>query len=233
MIAYVTSADPEEMREAHRALMTASFRAAELMSEDDFVAQFAGRAEAVLARDENGRMLGVAVVEHFHDAVLLQYLVAAPQSRGKGVGSGLLKAVIAGWARTVSVLLAEFDRPDVQSSHPLHGDPAARLRFYARFGARALALPYFQPPVSAKTGREHGMLLAVFDPDGAIARRGRLSAAQTTAVRKYLDDVLDGADDPDARRLRDAAGVPDGIRVHPLADYRDVPRSPVQTAPEA
>lgn len=227
MITYVTSTDGVELREAHHTLMVPSFRAAELMLEDDFLAQFADRAEAVIARNDDGRMLGIAVVEHFRDAVLLQYLVAAPHSRGLGVGSGLLKAVISGWSPAVSVLLAEFDRPDVQSSHPVHGDPAARLRFYARFRALALDLPYFQPPVAAETGREHGMLLAVFDPDGSIAERGRLHAAQHTAVQNYLNEILDSTTDRDAQRLRDAAASDRGIRVLPLDRYEEIDRSPL------
>jgi len=227
MITYATSTDPAELREAYRLLMAPSFRAAELLPESDFIAQFADGADAVLARDDDGRLLGLAVVEDFRHAVLLQYLVAAAESRGMGVGSGLLTTVIDGWASTVSVVLAEFVRPDVQSAHPLYGDPAARLRFYARFGALALDLPYFQPPVSADTGREHGMLLAVFDVDGSIAARGRLSSAQRSAVQNYLNEVLDNAQDPDATRLRDAAGADRGIRALPLDDYAKIARSPL------
>lgn len=227
MITYVTSTDPAELRAAHRMLMVPSFRESELMPEDDFIAQFADRAEAVLARDDSGELVGLAVIEHFRDAALLQYLVASPRSRGKGIGAGLLSAVIDGWSPAVSVVLSEFDRPDVQPAHPVQGDPAARLRFYARFGALALDLPYFQPPVSAQTGREHGMLLAVFDVEGTIAARGRLSAAQRTAVGAYLDEILDGADDPDAMRLRDAAAADRGIRALPLDEYAEIARSPL------
>jgi hypothetical protein len=173
-------------------------------------------------------MLGLAVIEQFRDAALLQYLVASPRSRGQGVGSGLLTRIIETWATTgASLLLAEFDRPDAHTSHPRQGDPAARLRFYARFDALALDLPYFQPPVAPGSRREHGMLLAVFDRDGDIATRGRLTPAQTHAVQDYLEVILDDADDPDARRLRRAAAGPDGIRALPLDRYPDVPRSPL------
>lgn len=227
MTSYAAGSGTDELREAHRTLLTPSFRAGELMSEDDFLAQFPVRAHALIARDDDGRMLGIAVVERFRDAVLLQYLVAAPQARGMGVGSGLLKVVIAEWGSTAAVMLAEFDRPDVQTPHPAHGDPAARLRFYARFDALALDLPYFQPAVSVDTGREHGMLLAAFDRDGAIADRGRLSAAQAAAVLSYLDEILDGADDPDASRLRDAATGDGGIRALPLDRYAEIARSPL------
>lgn len=228
MIVYETNPTVAELREAHRVLLVPTFRATELMPEDAFVAQFADRANAVLARDGDRRLLGIAVVEHFRDAVLLQYLAAALTSRGQGVGSGLLDAVLTRWEPAVSVILAEFDRPDVHPAHPAHGDPEARLRFYARYGALALELPYFQPALTADTRREYGMLLAAFDAGGALTRRGRLAAAQSAAVRNYLDDVLDGADDPDARRLREAADVRDGILVHPLAEYRDIPSSPLR-----
>ena len=168
------------------------------------------------------------MIEHFRHAVLLQYLAVDPTLRGKGVGSGLLDVVIARWARGASVILAEFERPDVHPGHPTHGDPEARLRFYARYGAVALHLPYFQPSLRADAGRVHGMLLAVFDAAGVLTRRGRLVAAHSAAVRDYLDDVLDGADDLDARRLREAAHVRDGILAHPLAEYRNIPSSPLR-----
>ena len=46
---------------------------------------------------------------------------------------------------------------------PSVGDPTARLSFYARFGATVLDLPYFQPRLTAKGRRAHGMLLLAFD----------------------------------------------------------------------
>ncbi|MDT0157043.1 GNAT family N-acetyltransferase [Microbacterium sp. ARD32] len=224
MISFDSSTDAAELRDAHRTLLTPSFRPGELVPEHDFVAQLGEGGEVLLARDQDGRMLGAAVAQPFGDAVLLEYLVAAPSSRGRGVGSGLLSAFLDRWSG--SVMLAEFDRPDVQSPHPVHGDPAARLRFYARFGALALDLPYFQPPVSEHNSREHGMLLAVFDRDGRIAERGALDARQQRAVQHYLHEILEAADDPDARRLR-AAAEPDGLRAIPLEDYARIARSPL------
>jgi GNAT superfamily N-acetyltransferase len=227
MISFEASTDADELREAHRVLLAPSFRLDELVSEDDFIAQFDVGAEALLAHDRDGRMLGVAVIEHFGDAVLLEYLVAAPESRGMGVGSGLMSAFLSGWGPYASVMLAEFDRPDVQSPHPLHGDPTARLRFYARFGALALDLPYFQPPVSEDRSREHGMLLAVFDLEGAISERGALDAGQQRAVQHYLNEVLKSADDPDAQRLRAAAAAPRGLHALALDRYAEIERSPL------
>ena len=227
MIAYDPAPSVDALRSAHRDLLTPSFRPGELLSEDAFLAQFPGHAEALLARDDEGRLRGIAVVEHFPDLVLLQYLVASPAARGRGVGSGLLEAVLSDPAPGSGLMLAEFDRPDAHAPHPLHGDPAARLRFYARFDALALDLPYFQPALSAATPRQHGMLLAAFDRDGTIAARGRLDAALTRAVGGYLEEILDGADDPDARRLRDAAAVDGGIRALALDRYAAIARSPL------
>lgn len=227
MIELVTNAAADALASAHRTLLVPSFRPAELLSEHDFLAQFGTTAESVLALDEDGRMLGIAVVERFRDAVLLQYLATAPEARGRGVGSELIKVVLRDWAPQGCVLLVELDRPDAQPAHPLQGDPTARLRFYARFGALALDLPYFQPAVSAKTGREHGMLLAVFDLYGAMAALGRLTAAQRNAVQAYVANILDGADDRDALRLRDAAAGDRGIRVLPLDQYAAIARSPM------
>jgi hypothetical protein len=138
-----------------------------------------------------------------------------------------MSKVLCGWGASSSVILAEFDRPDVQPPHPLHGDPSARLRFYGRFGALALDLPYFQPPVSQSSPREYGMLLAVFDRDGRIAARGTLDSAQQGAVQHYLDEILRNADDPDAQRLRTAATAPDGLRALALSRYAEIARSPL------
>lgn len=226
MISYEISTDADVLREVHRSLMTPSFRPDELVPEDDFVAQFEEGAQAVLARDGHGRLLGAAVLEPFGDAVLLEYLVAGPQSRGTGVGSGLMSRVLSDWGAS-ALLLAEFDRPDVQPPHPLHGDPSARLRFYDRFGALALDLPYFQPPVSQTSAREYGMLLAVFDRDGSIAERGALDSAQQGAVQRYLEEILHTAADPDAQRLRTAAAAPHGLRALPLNRYARIARSPL------
>lgn len=232
MIEIRATSDPALMRTAHRRLLVGSFRDGELMGEDDFVAQFAAGVTAFLAVDHEERMLGLAVCEPVGAALLLQYLVASPAVRGRGVGTALLRAVIDG-ARDrdgVAVLLAEFDRPDVQVSHPLHGDPERRLGFYGRYGALALELPYFQPPIAEGAPREHGMLLAVFDGDGTVSGRGRLTPAQSDAVLGYIEASLDGAADPDAQRLREAADDSLGIRVRPLADYRGVPRSPLDAS---
>lgn len=226
MISFEPCSDAPVLRAVHRSLMAPSFRPGELVSEDDLIAQFDRGAQAVLAHDQDGPMLGAAIIEHYGGAVLLEYLVTAPEARGQGVGSGLMSAVLSGWGASATVLLAEFDRPDVQPVHPVHGDPTARLRFYARFGALALDLPYFQPPVAAGADREHGMLLAVFDQDGAISDRGALDARQQSAVRHYLDEILESADDPDARRLR-AAAARDRLRALELDRYPEIARSPL------
>lgn len=227
MIAIEAASDPEILREVHRTLLTPSFRPGELLTEIDFLAQFPHEAEALLARDEEGRMLGAAVSEQGGSVVLLQYLAAAPAVRGRSIGSLLLRAVLDRWVAdpAVNVVLAELDRPDAHAPHPLHGDPSARLRFYERFDALALELPYFQPSIAAGAEREHGMLLAAFDLDGSLRERGRLSSAQSAAVRDYLLQALQGARDPEAMRLLDAAEAPGGIGVRSLACYEQIPVS--------
>ncbi|QTV79653.1 GNAT family N-acetyltransferase [Microbacterium sp. NIBRBAC000506063] len=227
MISVEPLSDLDALRRLHRTLLAPSFRPNELLPEDDFISQFGHDAEALVARDASGAVLGLAVSEIATPVVLLQYLVAAPGTRGRGVGSALLSAVLDRWSSDagVEVLLAEFDRPDVQSSHPIYGDPEARLRFYARFGALALDLPYFQPPVSPDAEREHGMLLAVFDADGAGERRGRLTPEQSAAVHGYLATALTDAADADAQRLLAAAEAPAGIVVRALDRYQEVPLS--------
>ena len=223
MIAAKSTADVKTLRCVYRELLLPSFRTSELLEEGDFIAQFPERAEAIVAGEEGERISGIAVSETYGAAVLLQYLAVAAPARGRGIGSVLMDALIARWSGENVVLLAEIDRPDQRGPHPLHGDPSARLRFYARFAVLALDLPYFQPPVTPDASREYGLLLTVVDLDGEAARRGRLTLEESAAVRDFLAAGLVGATDTEAVRLLDAARASDGIRVLPLDRFRDVP----------
>jgi GNAT superfamily N-acetyltransferase len=231
VISVTQVSDTAELRRVYRELIVPSFRPGELLSEHGFLAQFPANAEALLASDAQGRMLGVAISEMAYPVILLQYLVASPAARGQGVGSRLLQAMLARWFADSQVLcvIAELDRPDSHATDSNFGDPEARLRFYDRFNLLALQLPYFQPAISVGMPREHGMLLTVFDPDGTLRERGRLLPEQSQAIHDYLTKALEHEPrDAAATRLLSAASAPGGIATLPLARYAQIPASQVE-----
>ncbi|MEU2200501.1 GNAT family N-acetyltransferase [Isoptericola sp. NPDC019482] len=144
--------------------------------------------------------------------LLVDYLAIAPGGRGGGLGGLLLDRSLAAWRAALgpAVVLAEVEHPAHHAAHARHGDPAARLRFYARHGARVLALPYFQPGMRGPgSPRVPAMLLVALDADGAPAGRSPTSVP-ADPVRRFLAEHLlecEGTMVGDAatRRLLDAA----------------------------
>jgi GNAT superfamily N-acetyltransferase len=101
------------------------------------------------------------ITEEFLDGrvVLLAYLVVAASARSGGLGSKLLAELPRPDAGAETPLvLAEIEDPRVHASSD-RGDPAARVRFYDRAGARLLPLPYAQPALRPGSPRVDGMLL--------------------------------------------------------------------------
>ncbi|GAA4208000.1 hypothetical protein [Actinocatenispora rupis] len=188
----------------------------------------AGTTTVAVALDAARTPWGAAVGEWYPEArvMLLGYMAARPGNRGLGVGRELLAQSIRAWAGRYApcLVLAEVERPDAHRASLAHGDPTARLRFYQRYGARALDLPYFQPALRADEERAYGMLLITLHAeDRFLIGPDLLDAAP---VRAFWADYLAGTegrvDDPAATRLRDAMRR-DGIRLRPLDEYRRVP----------
>ncbi|MGY1451647.1 GNAT family N-acetyltransferase [Streptomyces sp. SS8] len=182
--------------------------------------------------DEAGVPQAVAVGEW--DAVsrilLLSYLTVRPRARSGGLG-GLLMGVVEGaWQERFRPLLtlAEVEHPLAHEADGERGDPAARLRFYARRGARALDIPYFQPALRPGAQRVHGMLLLVLarslGTDGE-----RPDTVDPGPVRAFLEDYLlpdeEGEADGPLLRMREALARPGGVRLLPLDDFRALPLS--------
>ncbi|MGW8565966.1 GNAT family N-acetyltransferase [Isoptericola sp. NPDC055881] len=118
---------------------------------------------------ERGGHVTAGVVASWSPAtrvLLLDYLAIAPGGRGGGLGGLLLDRSVAAWRaeRAPALVLAEVEHPGHHAAHPQHGDPAARLRFYARHGAGALAVPYFQPGMNGPgSPRVPAMLLLALE----------------------------------------------------------------------
>ena len=94
------------------------------------------REMAVIACDEDGRVLGGALGEWYPASrvILLGYLAVRPGLRGQNVGGTLLTALRERWLNPDSLAVLELDDPRYHEPHPDRGDPEARLRFYGRSG---------------------------------------------------------------------------------------------------
>jgi len=162
----VEPATPEELAVVHTDILTPSFPAHELMALDRLTDEVENGTTTVrVVRDEAGVLAGTAIATWYPEAsvLLIDYLALRPGQRGGGLGGALLSSSVAAWAERYDpcIVIAEVEHPDHHDAHPQHGDPEARLRFYARQGARLLPLPYFTPGVGEGAVRVGGMMLAV------------------------------------------------------------------------
>ncbi|BCJ37443.1 hypothetical protein Athai_49460 [Actinocatenispora thailandica] len=188
----------------------------------------AGRATLTVALDATGLPWGAAVGEWYEPArvVLLGYLAARPGSRGRGVGGQLLEEATRTWSERYRpcLVLAEVERPDRHRASLAHGDPVGRLRFYQRYGASALDLPYFQPALRSDEDRAYGMLLVALHVEQEYRRGER--AVDAEPVRRFWFDHLaatEGAPvDGAARRMAAALGA-ERVALRPLDEYRHIP----------
>lgn len=210
---------PGLLRSLYRDVLAPSFPPAELVDERTFLAGHdAGRLRSLgVVRD--GRVVAGVVGQWFPDArvLLVQYLAIAPGARGCGIGSRLVTAAVASWRALEPLLVvAEVEHPDHHTGSEAHGDPVARLRFYARLGARVLALPYFQPGGGPGGERVPALLLmslpldAATGASGASRRWGGSGDVPASPVRTFLEANLRSSEgvlahDAATRRLLDAA----------------------------
>jgi GNAT superfamily N-acetyltransferase len=189
--------------------------------------------------DDAGRPVAAAVSEWYPDTdvLLLGYLAVRPGLRGAGHGGVLLDHVRTVWMPRVGacVLLGEIEHPAAHSGSEAHGDPVARLRFYARKGVKALDLPYFQPALEAGGKRVYGLILALF----ALTEAGAGPGPDTVAVepvRRFLTEYFtrggEGAvgSDPETAALWRGLDRPAGIPVLPLDEPANIPVSRPATA---
>ncbi|HZE40454.1 MAG TPA: GNAT family N-acetyltransferase [Stackebrandtia sp.] len=155
---------------------------------------------------------------------LLGYLAVRPGVRGAGLGGAVLRHYIEHWSTVggAELVLAEAERPDVHPADPDHGDPEARLRFYARHGARALALPHFVPALRPDSAPVWGFLLMTL----YVAKAARGSSPDSVdcgRVRDFLSSYLDDDHGPAAHLLMYEAGRAADIPSLPLSDYAQIP----------
>ena len=192
-----------------------------------------GYTVVLAALDDAARPVAVAVGDWSADSgvALLSYLAARPGLRGSGVGGELLTAATATWRERwqPALMLAEIEDPGAHGASDGYGDPDKRVRFYARHGVRALAVPYFQPGLTVGSPRVYGMMLCAFDvaPAGAGAEPDTVDSARLVRfMTGYLNSCEGGVgSDPACVALFAALDRPGGVPLIDLTQYARVPRS--------
>lgn len=231
--------DPADLARLHAEVLAPSFPPAELVTLDALRTAVADGETQVLALWDDGPVAGaVGWCSPRTRVLLLVYLAIAPGRRSGGLGGRLLTAALDAWQDALAPLLvlAEVEHPAHHVASEAHGDPAARVRFYARHGGQALAVPYFQPGDGPGGRRVPALLLVALRSQGA-------TSVPAAPVRAFLEEYLTAsegalADDDATRRLLDAAAgerVPlVGLDLEVLLDA-SAPQLPVGllSAPEA
>lgn len=205
---------------AYQDIMLRSFDDDELCSAADVEALAASGQRLVWAAvDPDGTVAGIAVGEW--DAaprvVLLSWIATRPGRRGGGIGGPLLDHVLECWrtAYDPCVILAEVEDPRRFPVDEDHGDPAARLRFYTRRGARILDVPYFQAALGPAKHRVPGLFLMVLYAHPSFAGQ-KPDTLRGDFLHQYLEiyqRVCEGAvgTDPDAVALYEAVDRAGGV----------------------
>lgn len=207
-------------------ILAPSFDSAELVERTELIDALAdseSNTHCQIAFDQAGQIVGGIIGDWFAGSrvMLTSYLAARPGLRGHGVGKRLLAKALPAWRSKVGALLvvAEVENPRLYPADEDHGDPYARLRFYARSGAKILDIPYFQPALSTQQPRVRNLFLMVLTSDQSVVRDHDRIAAAT--VEGFIEENLASSEgdvddhDDEVRALRAALHANDAI---PLLD---------------
>lgn len=178
-------------RTLYREILAPTFPPDELVTEEDFVAQLTdGSLLMHVETGPDGQPVALAVAERFPgDVLLLSWLAVHPLARAGGLGRRTLTHALDRWQAELEprMVLGEVEHPLSIPAHEDHGDPAARLRFYRRFGVRALPVAHVQPSLRPEGRPVENLMLCVFRDHG-LPPGDEVEAAP---VRRFLADYLD------------------------------------------
>jgi GNAT superfamily N-acetyltransferase len=223
-----TELDQGSFTMLYRRVLEPAFPPSELEDLDTLMCAYlsGGAGFLSLVALRGSEAVGVALGE-FHapsGILMLGYLAVRDDQRGLGVGTALLERALPSWRTAVNpiAVLAEVEDPRSHSKSQ-YGDPAARLRFYERFGSQVLPVQYFQPRLAPELPRVHGMFLVCLDPG--------LNSISADAVAKFLDNyiaVCEGgptdSSDPEYSKLNgQVRSWGDNVPLWPLAKGSEIP----------
>ena len=131
-------------------------------------AEHGHRTIILTAEDPHGRVLAFALALHYSDlgTTLLDFLVADPAVRQRGVGGALYEALREYLDRLGSrglFLEVRPDDPELETDPARRRENRARIRFYERYGARVIAGTTYE---ATRPGRTEGEPYLMFDPLG-------------------------------------------------------------------
>jgi GNAT superfamily N-acetyltransferase len=209
--------DAEDLAELHDRVLAPSFPESELMKRSDFLNECAAGHLNTFAVRRNGALIAGAVSSGAIEpggVILLVYLAIAPGQRGGGIGSALLTGAVRSWVTDLSpsYVLAEVEHPAYHHASEHHGDPAARVRFYARHSGQVLAVPYFQPGIGPTGPRVPAMLLLTLFVDDAM----RIDPATRATVR---GSAVDGGPSVSDGTAVDHSEAPELVVASPLRAF--------------
>ena len=141
-----------------------------------------------------GSPAGCTITDYFasSNTGVIEFLVVAPEMRGRGIGSQLLRdaeerlsADAEQRGHTLAFIAAEINDPFESACTPDNVDPFERARWWGRRGYEKLGFPYVQPALSPQQQPARNLMLAakLFSgkPSNAVP-----AAAVDGFVRDYL-----------------------------------------------
>ncbi|MGH3903120.1 MAG: GNAT family N-acetyltransferase [Pseudonocardiaceae bacterium] len=227
-----TMEDSERRRlfdEVHQQILMPAFPSNEMTPLGVLQQMWAGappRLAVHAALDSRGQPVGCAVAQWFprSTVLLFAYLAVRVDWRGGGIGTSLITRAVRAWAAAYrpALVLAEVEDPRVYPCTP-DQDPLARLRLYARLGARLLELRYVQPEVSPGAGRVRDLLLLVAQKcsAGVVSASSEVVGVPAAVVLAFLDEYYR---DSEGEAHRDAEFL---AMVRPLTNRDVVPLSSI------
>lgn len=225
----VRVAAPEERRVAFDTVLAPSFVLDELEPFADFEAKLdEGTTTLLVGVDDSDDIVAAAVFVNIRaaSAVVLRQMATREDLRGTGLGTELYHAFLQTLEETEqpSLVLAEVQHPDHHEAHPRHGDPLSRLRFYDRFDALIIDVPYYQPALTEGLKPVYGLLLLALyvRPDLINPARTYLDPPENLlfALRSLL--YADGDPDDAAAAKLLAAASRNRVRLLPTSEYAQV-----------
>ncbi|GAC1313418.1 MAG: hypothetical protein NVSMB2_01290 [Chloroflexota bacterium] len=186
----------------------------------------------ILLALESSKVVGGSIADYFapSHAGVIEFVVVAPGSRGRGWGTALVRqtenllVVDAERARQkLQYVMAELNDPWLSVATRDVLDPFERARWWDRRGYGRLAFPYVQPPLSSDQASVDHLMLCT-RPVARPAETALPADAVLAFVRDYLMYAMRFTDpnvSPDFVRMRDWLSQRSFVSIESLRTYAD------------
>jgi GNAT superfamily N-acetyltransferase len=125
---------------------------------------------------KNQELIGLITLWDFSDFLFVEHFVVRESDRGKGIGSQVLKKVLAENQKTIIV----------EAEEPITEEARRRIIFYERLGFSVCEGIYFQPPYSSGNNKVK-MLLMSFPNKTTPLQFGEIKARLYSEVYNYKE----------------------------------------------